>query len=730
MSSAVSHFYRFGHFRLDVGEHLLYRLEGQVVPLKPKVVETLELLVQERGRLLSKDELMQRLWPDTVVEESNLTQNIYLLRKVLGTDPNGSNYIETVPKRGYRFTAPVEVDEVNTVGEERIDRASTRPTVALKPTRSRSPVTAIAGAQKIVLAALALVALGIAAILGVRYFLRSSQRVGASLPFQNFRIRRITDSGEIADAAISPDGKSVAYSDIDNSIWIQNLATGDRLRVLPEFQYERRGLVFSPDGNQLYFDVNIRNEKSQKVQLMRVSVLGGQAQRVLDTAFHTVPAISPDGKEFAFIHWFMERGEYSLIISDGTHERTVTTRKTPDFFGLWSKTISWSPDGQHIACVESLSQNNASVWSVVIVKVADGSGIRLPNQGRNWNYVGDVAWLPKGNGLVVTAREDPSANFEIWRVSYPEGEWRKLTNDLSDYDNLGASIEGGRMVTIQTSQFSNLWLLPQADLTRARQITFGNGRRDGSSGLSWTPDGRIVFASDAGGLPQIWIADRDGANLKQLTFGNEPSSQPFVSPDGRYIVFKSYHEQKSHIWRMDLDGSNVMQLTDGSGEAWPVVTADGLDVLYTSYAPPFSSIWSIALSGATPAKQLTFRFPAGQARISPDGKFFAASFYDASSQSPWRIGIYPAAGGDPLTSIDEPLVGLANWSPDGRAITFLDQLSPSIWKQTIGTGKRVKALSLTRPEYIYNFAFSPYDSSLIIARGRPQMDALLIEDVK
>ena len=92
-------FYEFGEFRLDGNEHLLYR-GGAVVPLKPKVVETLELLVREQGRLITKDELMARLWPDTVVEESNLAQNIYLLRKVLGTDAQGRNYIETIPKRG------------------------------------------------------------------------------------------------------------------------------------------------------------------------------------------------------------------------------------------------------------------------------------------------------------------------------------------------------------------------------------------------------------------------------------------------------------------------------------------------------------------------------------------------------------------------------------------------------------------------------------------------------
>ena len=110
MSKLRKHLFVFGEYRLDVTEHLLYKQSGEVVPLKPKAVETLELLVIERGRLLTKAELLKRLWPDVAVDESNLSQNIYLLRKVLGSTADGQNYIETVPRRGYRFLA--EVDEI------------------------------------------------------------------------------------------------------------------------------------------------------------------------------------------------------------------------------------------------------------------------------------------------------------------------------------------------------------------------------------------------------------------------------------------------------------------------------------------------------------------------------------------------------------------------------------------------------------------------------------------
>src|SRR5262245_36228096 len=99
--------YEFGPFRLDVDERLLMR-DGRMTPLPPKVFDTLLVMVENRGRVVSKDELMQSLWPDTFVEESNLTQNISQLRRALGDGTDGVKYIETIPKRGYRFVANVQ----------------------------------------------------------------------------------------------------------------------------------------------------------------------------------------------------------------------------------------------------------------------------------------------------------------------------------------------------------------------------------------------------------------------------------------------------------------------------------------------------------------------------------------------------------------------------------------------------------------------------------------------
>ena len=106
MNGQAQHFCTFGPFVLDAGQRVLRR-DGKPIPLAPKAIDTLLVLVRNAGQLMEKEELMKEVWPDTFVEEGNLTKNIFVLRKTLGNGDNGREYIETVPTRGYRFVAPV-----------------------------------------------------------------------------------------------------------------------------------------------------------------------------------------------------------------------------------------------------------------------------------------------------------------------------------------------------------------------------------------------------------------------------------------------------------------------------------------------------------------------------------------------------------------------------------------------------------------------------------------------
>jgi DNA-binding winged helix-turn-helix (wHTH) protein len=112
MSSQIKRLYEFGPFRLDPQRRLLFR-EDEAVPLTPKALDTLLALVENRDRVVSKDDLMKTLWPDSFVEEANLSQNIFVLRKALGDSVQEKRYILTVPGRGYQFT-----ETVREIGEQ------------------------------------------------------------------------------------------------------------------------------------------------------------------------------------------------------------------------------------------------------------------------------------------------------------------------------------------------------------------------------------------------------------------------------------------------------------------------------------------------------------------------------------------------------------------------------------------------------------------------------------
>src|SRR6187455_2669947 len=135
MSQQESHSYEFGRFRLKTAERVLLR-EGELVPLTPKVFDILVTLVEHGGQVVAKDDLMKRVWPNTFVEEGNLTQNISLLRKALGESHGGVQFIETVPRRGYRFVA----DTSHTWGEKPVQPTSHEnpaPVVSIPNTNSQ-----------------------------------------------------------------------------------------------------------------------------------------------------------------------------------------------------------------------------------------------------------------------------------------------------------------------------------------------------------------------------------------------------------------------------------------------------------------------------------------------------------------------------------------------------------------------------------------------------------------
>ena len=327
----------------------------------------------------------------------------------------------------------------------------------------------------------------------------------------------------------------------------------------------------------------------------------------------------------------------------------------------------------------------------------------------------------------MSAKAQDASFEQVWLVSYPGGEARSVTSDLTDYYSLSLTADSSALVGEQSQTLANIWIAPQGDSSRATQLTSGAGRY---FDLSWTPDGKILYASDASGSADIWEMQADGKGQKQLTVNTGRNYAPVASSDGRYVVFHSNRAGGTwNIWRMDRDGSNPKQLTfDKSESNFPQISPDGQWVVY-GHA---QQAWKLPIDGGTPV-QLTDKASLRPV-ISPDGELVACWQSDERPKPTWRIALVPFAGGPALRFFDVPQAAVSwdttvRWTPDGRALTYR---SPdgftNIWKLPLEAGKPVQ-LTDFKSEQIFEFAWSR-DGQLLLSRGLLTSDVVLIADLK
>ncbi|MCA1625311.1 MAG: DPP IV N-terminal domain-containing protein [Acidobacteria bacterium] len=405
--------------------------------------------------------------------------------------------------------------------------------------------------------------------------------------------------------------------------------------------------------------------------------------------------------------------------ADGTNERKLVAVKNPPEAII---SPAWSPDGKRIAYVLSnLDSNDQTVFEA---QVADGS--TKPLTAQRWLRLYRLAWLADGSDLLMLATPGQSFVFQIWHLSYPEGEAHRLTNDLNDYQGMSLAADSNTLAVVQSETRASIWVAPVGDASRARPVTSGSGKADMVS--AWTPDGRIVYHSNASGTDDIWITGADGGSPKQLTSNARINQSPAVSPDGRYIVFNSDRTGVPHLWQMNLDGSDQRQLTNGaSGEQNAQFSPDGRWLVYrTAFGK--QTIWKMPAEGGEPV-QLTDKL-SRVPTVSPDGKLVAYFYRDENA--PWRVAIAPLEGGAPLRTFDIEGVSLdLNWTPDGRALAYTDSRSgvSNIFAQPLDGGKPVQ-LTDFKADRIFSFAYSRDGKQLALSRGTVNNDVVLISNFK
>jgi Tol biopolymer transport system component/DNA-binding winged helix-turn-helix (wHTH) protein len=681
--------YRSGPFIIDLDNREVVR-EGTPVPLPPKVFDTLAVLVANAGRVVPKDELMREVWRDTFVEEANLTQNVFTLRRALA-DGGGATYIETVPRRGYRFAAPLESADAVVIEQRETERIVTEE-VTVEPASRQW--------WGVMIAAVVVVTAVVAVLATSRAFSARGDRL------DRMQLRLLTSTGTAASAAIAPDGRFVAYVTAEeggHAIHLRQVATTSSVTIVPRTETPLQSLTFSPDGERVYYLGGPRGETT----LYEVSTLGGNPRKVLE-AVHSPIAFAPDGKRFAFIRWNPDRGEQALMIAnvDGGAPRQLIVRRRPEVIVYGGP--SWSPDGERIATVVNESFNGGAA-RLIEVAVRDGSErVIAKDLG---SKAAKVVWLPGGDAMVVESDQ-------LWLVSYPSGERRRITNDAADYRATGISADGTRLVAVQTMQTADVFV----DGTR---IHSGTGR---NSSTAWLPDGRLVVLDTIDGNTDVWSMNADGSDARQLT--THPATDNHASVCGETIVFASARAGGSTIWRMDRDGGNARQLS-GAGAHYGVQCApDGSWLAYHRAGDDASwSVWRMALGGGAPLRvtQRPSTFPA----ISPDGQWIACNYLpEGATPDGWQLAILRADGtGAPrLLGAPAPPTRRLTWSPDGRAIVFaqshhgVDQLM-----RVSVDGGAPETLMQFDAAKILSFRWSPDGSRFAIVRSRELSNVVTIE---
>ena len=672
---------------------------GQDVQVEPKIMQVLVALAERPGEVVTRDALMARVWPDVFVTDDVLNRAVRELRRLFDDGTEQPGVIETIRKRGYRLTVPVEEIEAR-------DRAGVIPgqqpagAEAGTPHRARRmPLPAAAAVVTIVAVALT--------FLLVRYGGgRPSVETEARVRFTPFT----SDTGNEVDPALSASGRLayVARGTDGRAHLFTKLSADARAAQVTDGASRQYAPAWSPDETELAFveagerGCTIRIASADFARLRDVSPC-------LSPGEHRM-SWSPDGASLAVTAGagtFASPAHIAIVtIADGAR-RAVTS---PPAAHIGDISPAFSPDGRQVAFVRSIS---GGLGDIFVVSSAGGTAVRVTAD--NADVLG-VDWEPDGRHLVFSS--DRSGGINLWRVPVEGGEPTLVAGGGAKIKHPSVARRTGAIAYEDWHYEINLVERGVEGEPPPAHVSPTSDRWNFHPQIS--PDGtQLAFQSTRSGEYEIWLADRRGANARQLTASRTYKSLPRWSADSRQLVFASRTAGRSELVALDAGtGTTRTILVEATTMSAPSWSHDRRFVYFGSARSGTWQLWRVAAEGGAPQPITT---AGGYAALeSLDGQWLYYTRLD-------RPGLLrrPATGGaDEVVASDVRAEDWPNWGVLDRGLFYLtrpDEGDP----QLVVAGPRAESpRALTRlPEFAWNGIAVSRDGTRVLYARYDRRDA-------
>lgn len=511
----------------------------------------------------------------------------------------------------------------------------------------------------------------------------------AAEPFQSMRMSSLFSRPDIVDAVLSGDGRYLAYVSGEvgqRGLRVRQVATGSDVEILSPRERTPEGIGFSPDGNYLYY-LDRDPETPNYRALFQVPSLGGTpVKRAFDV--DTAPSFSPDGKKAVFKRVVPKKQANDLVVlnMESGEERLLASVPFPP---QMPRSPMWSPDGRSIAA-GLFTPTGRIATTITLFDVESGEPTKLKSGAFPW--VEDLEWIPDGSGLVAAVFDlGRATTTQLWLVPYPDGQPRRITNDLNDYADLSISADSSTISAIRDTRISNLWIAP-IEGGGARQVTFGTTSDSSMGNFDVADDRTVTFVAPRDQYSHLWAIGTDGSGRRQITSGNVFVFWHQAVEGERQLVWGGLGaEMVPHIWRVELEGGTPVQLTDGGGEFMQHVSPDGRFILFERSEAP-RELWIVPSAGGDARRIATES--AGDGPFSPDSEWVLVAkeeAYEGRTRPAWTV--VPSSGGEEKARLRlPPGAQWIRWMPDGEGVSFLDRAdgARTLYRQDLEGGKPVR----------------------------------------